>query len=348
MRTDDQRFLDLLQRWQSGDFTRQDEQALRSLTESDDFRREAMEGFMALPETDHSAHLAALRQRLLPEVAIRRVLPMPQIMAIAAALLVLVAAILFFPRAAEKQSETVAQTAAPAPTTPELAPQTSQSDSPASGEIAQSLPRRQSTERPTAMPSQEEPAPIVYQTPAPENRDMALEELSAPAPAATSAAPAAVRPPIADDALPGGPAGNVEKAKMANKPTILRSKKQERESADTLAWNDTEKKSDLDRLRKEVRADQLGPAQSEPADGWSAFSEYLRQSARLPQEARDRNVSGTVRLQFTVNANGEPQNFVVLRSLGQSCDDEAKRLVQNWGWVRGQNPVVTVEIKFVR
>ena len=345
---DDQRFLDLLQRWQSGDFTRQDEQVLRSLTESDDFRREAMEGFMVLPETDHSAHLAALRKRFRPDIAPRRVLPMPQMMAIAAALLVLVAAILFFPRAAEKQNDSIPQTAAPAAPTPELAPQSPLTDSPTSGAIAQSVPRRPSTEPPTVRQSAEGQAPIVYQAPAPENRDMVMEELSSSAPSATEAAPAAVRPPIADDELPGGPAGNMDKAKMANKPALTRAKKQESEAADTIAWNDTEKKSDLDRLRKEVRNEQLGPAQSEPTEGWLAFTEYLRQSARLPQEARDRNVSGTVRLQFTVNANGEPQNFVVLRSLGQSCDDEAKRLVQNWGWIRGQNPLVTVEIKFVR
>ncbi|MEO6039696.1 MAG: TonB family protein, partial [Saprospiraceae bacterium] len=121
-------------------------------------------------------------------------------------------------------------------------------------------------------------------------------------------------------------------------------------TADTtpLAWNETEKKSDLDKLRREVRAEKAGPVQSEPAEGWVAFGEYLRQNARLPADARDHNVSGSVRLRFSVNANGDPQNFVVLHSLGYGCDEEAKRLVQNWNWVRGQQPEVTMEVRFVR
>lgn len=126
--------------------------------------------------------------------------------------------------------------------------------------------------------------------------------------------------------------------------------KASRSQSDTsnLAWNETEKKSDLERLRREARAEKEGPAQSEPADGWDVFNEYLRQNARLPLEARDHNISGSVRLQFSVNANGDAQNLVVLRSLGYGCDEEAKRLIQNWSWIRGQQSQVTVEVKFVR
>ncbi len=347
--SDDQRFLELLQRWQSGDFNRQDEQALRSLTDSDDFRREAMEGFMALPETDHSTRLAALRERLRVAAPPRnRIISMPQMMAIAAALLVLVVAILFLPRIAEKQNEPIAQTsetAAPSPTTP---PSIQEDESQPSDVMAdRATIGKQAKERPSATQSPERQAPYTDQAPAGANKDVAVEESVTSAPA-NAPATMAVRPPTVDDVFPGGPAGNVEKTKMVNKPVLTQAKKKSTETADSLVWNDTDKKSDLEPLRKEVQADKLGPAQSEPENGWPAFAEYLRQNARLPLEARDRNVSGTVRLQFTVNENGDPQNFIILRSLGQSCDDEAKRLVQNWNWVRGQNPVVTVEVKFVR
>ena len=335
--SDDQRFLDLLQRWQSGDFTRQDEQLLRSLTESDDFRREAMEGFMALPEADHRVHLAALRERLrLPASPRSRVVPMPQLMAIAAALLVLVAAIWFFPRVTEKPLNSTSETAAPAQ---DATPQTAEPDARLSDVQAQSVPGMQRAERPSPAKSAEQPGRIVYQAPATEDRDLAnsAKEESAP-PAPVETATTAARPPATDAEPPGKPSAALGKAKTATKPVPT--------TPDTtdLAWNETEKKSDLTRLRQKAR----GPAQSEPAEGLAVFAEYLRQNARLPAEARDQNVSGTVRLQFTVNANGDPQNFVVLRSLGQSCDDEAKRLVQNWPWIRGQNPLVTVEIKFVR
>ena len=103
----------------------------------------------------------------------------------------------------------------------------------------------------------------------------------------------------------------------------------------------------MDAERKKVREESQAQ-QSEPVDGWEAFREYLRQNARLTPEARNRNVSGTVQLQFNVNANGEPTGFVVLRSLGFGCDQEAIRLVQNWEWVRGQNPIATVDVPFVR
>lgn len=357
MRTDDQRFLELLQRWQSGDFNRQDEQTLRSLTDSDDFRREAMEGFMALPETDHSTHLAALRERLRVAAPPRsRVISMPQMMAVAAALLVLVAAIFFFPRVAEKQNDAVAQNSETAAPSPAAAPQMPEGDSEASDAIAsQTLPQRELGKRSSATRAPEREAPIAYQAAdaANDDKNIAAEESTMPPPV-TESATMSMRPPITNDGdwPPGGRPGTFGKVK-ANEPAapmVTKTKKPAAAPADTmgLAWNDTEKKSDLDKLRKEVRADQLGPAESEPAEGWTAFREYLRQNARLPADARDRNVSGNVLLQFTVNENGDPQNFVVLRSLGQSCDDEAKRLVQNWNWVRGQNPVVTVEVKFVR
>ncbi|HNG90203.1 MAG TPA: TonB family protein, partial [Saprospiraceae bacterium] len=116
--------------------------------------------------------------------------------------------------------------------------------------------------------------------------------------------------------------------------------------ADTL-WSPTGTPPDMAKRRKAAR-DAILPAQSGPADSWEAFQDYLRQTARLTPLAKEKGVSGTVRLQFSVNANGEPQGFITLRSVGYGCDQEAIRLVKDWVWVRGQNPVVTVEIPFVR
>ncbi len=341
--SDDQRFLDLLQRWQSGDFTRQEERLLRSLTEADDFRREAMEGFMALPEADHPLHLAALRERLRVAAPPRsRRVTMPQIMAVAAALLVLVAAIWFFPRL-EKQNDSMAQASEKAAPSPAAAPQIPEAaPQPTDAMADQMAARQQPAGRPSAGLSPEQQASRHKRAAAeadPTIVSSAQEETERP-PSAVKPANTPPRPPVTE--APGSPSATFSKAKTTTQPA------QARPDSTDLAWNDTEKKSDLTKLREQARADQLGPIQSEPAEGWAVFAEYLRQSARLPLEARDRNVSGAVRLQFTVNANGDPQNFVVLRSLGRSCDDEAKRLIQNWDWIRGQNPLVVVEVKFVR
>lgn len=340
--SDDQRFLELLQRWQSGDFTRQDELALRNLSESDDFRREAMEGFMATPEADHSERITALRKRLQSARPRDRVLPIPQLMAIAAALLVLVAAIWFFPRSTEKAAAPVVQIQETVPVPLDTSPSMAATETTAADAVTRSAPAvRPHVSMPRAQKSPASGGSAAaddQQIVSAESKEEATAPPSEQAPAATFSLPprTAAGPPGAD-----GRAVGRAKAAPAKPAPIL---------ADTtaLAWNQTDKKSNVDQLKRAARAEKAGLLQSEPAEGWDAFNEYLRQNARLPTEARDHNVSGTVRLRFTINANGDSQNFVVLHSLGYGCDEEAKRLIQNWPWVRGQQPEVTVEVKFVR
>jgi len=60
---EDALFLALVERWVEGSFTRQDEEALRALVASDTFRREAWQGFSALPADEHQAVLKRLRDK---------------------------------------------------------------------------------------------------------------------------------------------------------------------------------------------------------------------------------------------------------------------------------------------
>ncbi len=60
---EDALFLALVERWVEGSFTRQDEEALRALVASDAFRREAWQGFSALPADEHQAVLKRLRDK---------------------------------------------------------------------------------------------------------------------------------------------------------------------------------------------------------------------------------------------------------------------------------------------
>lgn len=65
MDANDKKLIQLLERWQSGDFTRADEQELqRLLAESDGFGREATDGILSFPEEDHKKRIAAIRKRL--------------------------------------------------------------------------------------------------------------------------------------------------------------------------------------------------------------------------------------------------------------------------------------------
>lgn len=72
LRDDDALFATLLERWASGAFTRADEASLQRLIGDDAFRREAWEGFTALPEEAHAEALERLKQRLPPASRQRR------------------------------------------------------------------------------------------------------------------------------------------------------------------------------------------------------------------------------------------------------------------------------------
>ncbi|MDW8230172.1 MAG: hypothetical protein RMJ33_10075 [Saprospiraceae bacterium] len=110
LRDDDALFATLLERWASGAFTRNDEAALHRLLADDAFRREAWEGFTALPAEEHAAALARLRQRLAP--ARRRVGFSIRRLAAAAAVLLLAGTLYWWwanaPRGAE-QAKTPAE-----------------------------------------------------------------------------------------------------------------------------------------------------------------------------------------------------------------------------------------------
>lgn len=97
MTQEDLRFLELLERWTKGDATRSDEQELLSLSQNDDFRKNALEGFQEHPEAPHDQYLAVLQQRL---AAIHprkpRVFPLQWWLSLAAVGLVLLVALLFF------------------------------------------------------------------------------------------------------------------------------------------------------------------------------------------------------------------------------------------------------------
>jgi TonB family protein len=68
----------------------------------------------------------------------------------------------------------------------------------------------------------------------------------------------------------------------------------------------------------------------------------------LPEEARQNNVSGNVRIRFLVDKNGQPKDFLILKSLGFGCDEAARRIIEQYNWIYGQNNTLTVDIPFVR
>jgi len=377
MENQDARFLDLLRKWQSGDFTRSDERELDALTQGDDFRRETWEGFTAQPEAEHEQRLAALRLRLRLRAGLgqtRRIGPLPMMMAAAAAVALLVVAVLFFGKKGRQPDAPLSDMAA-APVAAEQAAGTVPADTAEASNFAANEERDRSAQLPatrrsagtaatsaapgaaagTALADDVAAAPPPITEVASAER---TESESAPNDRIASQSTVIVPPPTeakneqpADRGAADKQAEAVtavpEKKKATTSPAAKPVQKTPVASKPDTAWNKTGVPPDMVKRRKEAREAEL-PAQSEPSTGWDAFQEYLRQTARLTPAARSKGVSGTVRLRFTVSENGDPQGFVTLRSVGYGCDQEAVRLVKDWVWVRGQNPTVIVEIPFVK
>lgn len=365
MQHTDARFLELLERWQSGDFTRADEQELNALAASDDFRREALEGFMSMPEAAHDENLRALRLRLKNKAGGGRLIALPQVLSVAAAIVLLLAAVWMFPQWNRSDVAPVAQsTEAPAAEKP-LADSATPIDGLADNTpMNWSRPDQQRTS-PASGPATSIPgappgaSPVVASDDiaavTDKSEDVAMQESESDAfvaapPPSTASAPGGAQPEKeTSDKLSAAPQKNEASGTAAGPPAEAAKAKKAMPAARAKdnTWHETDRKPDMAAEKKAAR-EKEPPKESLPEGGWDAFNDYVRQSARLSLEARNHNVSGTVQLQFNINGNNEPQGFVVLRSVGYGCDQEAIRLVQNWEWVRGLNPIVTVDVPFVR
>jgi hypothetical protein len=67
----------------------------------------------------------------------------------------------------------------------------------------------------------------------------------------------------------------------------------------------------------------------EPVDGWTNYDAYLANNLNIPETFKTKQApGGEVKLSFEVNKNGQPINITVDKSLCESCDKEAIRLVK--------------------
>jgi len=87
-----------------------------------------------------------------------------------------------------------------------------------------------------------------------------------------------------------------------------------------------------------------------------AIYRYVYNNLHYPYEAKRRNITGNVVVQFVVGIEGEVRDIKVIRSLGYGCDEEAIRIVESmndgYKWTPGSHhghpvPVTfTLPIKF--
>lgn len=62
---------------------------------------------------------------------------------------------------------------------------------------------------------------------------------------------------------------------------------------------------------------------------------YLRTELQYPEQAKQFEIQGTVKLCFIIETDGKASNIVVENSVGGGCDNEAIRLIQNLLWTPG-------------
>ncbi|MDX1911084.1 MAG: energy transducer TonB [Saprospiraceae bacterium] len=327
LQNDDKRLLELLDRWQTGNFSRADEQELQALTSSDDFRREAVEGFFSLPEADHRVNLEAIRSRLRPAA---RHVAWPRILAAAAAVAILISAAVWLIPRQESATAPLAQQAPPPPleNTSDAAPQASQN----TPSVAGPSPERRITADPQEQP--ESPATF-HSTPintatetagaAAQAESESAAEIAAPVtrPADDEAQYAKVEDALEDvDVAPGNMARPAKEKTDKNQVQSKASEAMKKRSAPTTG--------------------------GQPVGGWDDFRQYLRRNARLPEAARQQNISGKVLLRFRLDENDQPFDFQIIRSLGYVCDEEAVRLIKAYRWQRNTTADIQVEVPFVR
>jgi outer membrane biosynthesis protein TonB len=337
---DDKRLLELLERWQSGDFTRADEQELQSLADSDEFRREAVEGFWSLPEADHSQHLAALRERLRNQSGHGRRAFLPQFYMAAAAVFLLVLAVVWLFPSQDKMAPMAEKEAAPA------AP-------PAEQPIASNLPELKSSE-PEASRGYASPAlDKMSRSVAADNQPTGLFE-SGPA-ASDAATEVASAPPAPVQNQEGAVMDEVIVSMPPARQSDTEMTQDASEEVDMIQGNSAPRAKSrkeyadaskaMDPMKKKASA---LASESAPADGWDHFQDYLRKNARLTEAARQNNITGKVRVRFQLDSSNQPGNFQIIQSLGYGCDEEAIRLIKAYSWQRGKNPEATVDVPFIR
>lgn len=90
---------------------------------------------------------------------------------------------------------------------------------------------------------------------------------------------------------------------------------------------------------------------AEPADGWSNYDLYLANNLQEPLDFKEKKIDLShreVELSFEVNKSGEPINITVKKSLCESCDKEAIRVLKEGPkWKRkARKGKTTVTISF--
>lgn len=77
------------------------------------------------------------------------------------------------------------------------------------------------------------------------------------------------------------------------------------------------------------------------------FNKYVLENLEYPEEAYQKNITGTVKLQFVIEPSGNISNIQVLSHVGGGCTDEAIKLLTSISWKPGVYNEMTVRTRMV-
>ncbi len=85
-----------------------------------------------------------------------------------------------------------------------------------------------------------------------------------------------------------------------------------------------------------------------PEVWWQDLQRYLRTNARLTPEARNNNISGSVRLRGRLQPDGKLTDITFEETLGYGIERQALLLMQGFNWPIGKDTLLEIDVRFVR
>ena len=354
----------LIKKWLDGSINWQEEKQLRNQSKIDPFLADAMEGYDAMPEVDHSKKIAAL-QNSLRQSAIattntpHKIKRLP-IRAIAASLALLLAIGAWWtlqqqleapPNLAESTLEM------PSETNSKSIVSTPMSDAIAMNEFEEGaikeetpsiIPKEKevaivSTTKQTQQKASTPPPPTILNSTKPAVNKEASEVI-----AATESTPVVRTPalPILPDTAPASVtvAEGIEEdiAIVNSAPAIERIEGDVANAASaTVQEAYTEdagmqvfQEAEVTNTKVRSRRGSLNildnlPSTATPVGGIDAFEKYIQEHQKIPAPAKSAGLKGLVILSFTINPDSSIQQVQVLKGLSPDCDREAIRLLKS-------------------
>lgn len=123
------------------------------------------------------------------------------------------------------------------------------------------------------------------------------------------------------------------------------------EMTEEMAIEELPNRLDIDEGIEEELSDEIFlivEEQPTPIGGIKSFYEHINNTIKYPNRARRMKVEGRVFVQFVVERDGSLTQIEVIRGIGESCDEEAIRVVASApNWKPGKQRGKPVRVKMV-